>query len=138
MRAQASMEFSLVFAFAFLFFIVLLGLVTSSLLGLGDTRPQKASAVLDTIAVYASSLEHLGPSSQAVIRFDVPNSSLPGAVFSTDTTGSVPILRIVESSKVIGSRDNLTIEVRPTAPASEVPVDGNHTLTYENGVLTLA
>lgn len=140
MRAQASIEFSLIFTFAFVFFIILLGIVTTTFLGLGDTRSTKASSVLDTVAIYASSLERLGPTSEAVISFDVPNGTLPGSVFEVDPGSSAsPIaLNIVDSGTSLGSRTNLSIELVPSAGSTAVSVDGEHRLTYRNGVLELA
>lgn len=128
MRGQAAMEFVLVFVFAFVLFIILVGVFATSTIGFADRSPREAALVLDVVALHVSALSRLDAADEVEITFTIPEGELEGAVFETD----LDTLRITRDDLVLATR-----VIPELAPLSDIDVVGIRTLRSDSGVISL-
>jgi hypothetical protein len=129
MRGQAAMEFVLIFVFAFILFIILVGVLASSTIGFSDRAPHEAELVLDVVALHVSALARLEPGDDVTIEFTVPNGTLANAQLKSDGI----FLRIDRDGALLASRviSDLELLIAP------IDVVGTRTLELDSGVITL-
>lgn len=136
MRAQASMEFILIFVLAFFVFIVALALGLNVILGF-DNPSDDARLILETISIHASTIERItGPDDSATIRFTLPKT-IDGVTYTIE---SQPIASDRSTVLIRDSEGNSLASTVTRELSVSIPTyDGEHELSVmPGGVMTLA